>query len=153
MPPALTISKGVGKTPKPPLSTPLARSLDTLPTFNLYKKPASPTPSPPQLHPPTSGASKGRCYLLSLPPETTGAPVKPCLNFLTGLLSISIDWGRPRTLVGIGFTVPQPCFSIASPPHPCSLAALKCYKLDTFMVREKYFQIIFSISVGLCFPF
>ena len=35
-----------------------------------------------------------------------GAPVKPCLNFLTGLLSISIDWGRPRTLVGIGFTVP-----------------------------------------------
>ena len=39
--------------------------------------------------------------LFLLPPAITGAPIKPCLNFLFGLESISIDWGRPRTLVGL----------------------------------------------------
>ena len=28
-------------------------------------------------------------------------PIKPCLNFLSGLWLICIDWGRPRTLVNI----------------------------------------------------
>lgn len=37
--------------------------------------------------------------MVLLLPAATEAPQKPCLNFLTGLLPISIDWGRPRTLV------------------------------------------------------
>ena len=36
-----------------------------------------------------------------LPTAAAGAPIKPCLNFLSGLSSISIDWARPRILVGI----------------------------------------------------
>ena len=43
---------------------------------------------------------KGTC-LFSLPPAAAEAPVKPCLNFLSSIWSISIDWGRPRILVGI----------------------------------------------------
>ena len=35
---------------------------------------------------PFQGAGKGTCYLFSLPPAAgPGAPVKPCLNFLSGL--------------------------------------------------------------------
>ena len=46
------------------------------------------------------GVSKGTCYLFLLPSAAAGAPIKHCLNFLTSLLSISIDWGKPRTLGG-----------------------------------------------------
>ena len=35
-------------------------------------------------------ASKGTCYLFLPPPATARAPVKPCLNFVSGLWSISI---------------------------------------------------------------
>ena len=70
--------------------------------------PSDPTPGPtPTLTPyeepalPALGSEQGDLLLVSLPPATAGAPVKPCLNFLSGLSSISIDWGRPRTLVGI----------------------------------------------------
>ena len=60
-------------------------------------------PSPPHIKginsPPSSGSEQGNCYLLSLPPIATGAPIKPCLNFLSGLLSISIDQGGRRTLI------------------------------------------------------
>ena len=49
-------------------------------------------------HPPW-GASKRTLYLLS--PAATGAPAKPYLNFSSGFSSVPIDWGRPRTLVGI----------------------------------------------------
>ena len=51
---------------------------------------------------PTSGSEWPRepvTYSRS-PTAAAGTPVKPCLNFLSGLWSISIDWGRPRTLVG-----------------------------------------------------
>ena len=90
-----------------------------------------------------------------------GCHLKTWLSFLTGLLSISIDWGRPRNLVRISVTVPQPCISIASPPNPSStylpplpLAVLKYiqHKLDIFMVRGIIFQINSSISVDLCSP-
>ena len=37
----------------------------------------------------------------SLPLSHQGSP---CLNFYSGLWSIAIDWGRPRTLVGINLT-------------------------------------------------
>ena len=60
-------------------------------TLTLYKEPA---PTPPKRE------SKGNCYLSLLPPAAAGAPRKPCQNFLSGLLSISIYWGRPRTLDG-----------------------------------------------------
>ena len=47
-------------------------------------------------------ASEETCHLFSLPPAaSSGAPIKPGLNFLSGLKSISPDWGRLRTLVGI----------------------------------------------------
>ena len=42
---------------------------------------------------PAWGVSKGTCYLFSLPPAAAGAPVNPCLHFLSGLLSISTDSG------------------------------------------------------------
>lgn len=71
------------------LSHPSAQPLDT-PLPHMRKQ-----PSPPQ------GESKVSCYLFSLLPSATGTPIKICLNFLPGLLSISIDWGRPRTLVNI----------------------------------------------------
>ena len=61
---------------------------------------SGPTPGPaPVLTPckepacPHRPVSKGTCYLFSLPPASAGAPVKPCLNFLPGLLPISIDYG------------------------------------------------------------
>ena len=38
--------------------------------------------------------------LPTLPPTAAEAPINPCLKFLSGIHSISIDWGRPRTLVG-----------------------------------------------------
>ena len=62
------------------------------PTLTPYKEPA---------HPPHWGASKGTSYSFLLPPVASGAPIKSGLNFLTGLLPISIDWGRPRTRIGI----------------------------------------------------
>ena len=55
-----------------------------------------------QLTPPSpQGASKGNLLVFSPSPAAAGAPIKPSLNFLSGLRSISIDWGRPRTLVSI----------------------------------------------------
>ena len=79
----------VGKTPKPPLRPD--------PWTHPYPHPIQGTSLPPQ------GASKGICCLFSQPPASVGTPIKPCLNFLSGLQSVSIDWGRPRTLVSITF--------------------------------------------------
>ena len=87
MPPAHTTTKGWSDH----LSYPSSPTPGHTPTLTPYKEPA---------HHPRQGVSKGNCYLFSLTPAAAGAPVKPCLNFLPGLLSISIDWGRPRTLVG-----------------------------------------------------
>ena len=66
------------------------------PTLTPYNEQATP--------PSTQEVSKETCYLFLLPPAAAGAPIKPCLNFLYGLLSISISWGRPRTLVCIYMT-------------------------------------------------
>ena len=51
------------------------------------------------------GASKGICYLFLLPAAAAGTPIKPCLNFFSGLLLISMDWQRPRTLGDINITL------------------------------------------------
>ena len=62
-----------------------------------------PPPSPSirnQLALPPQGASKGTCFLFLLHPIAVGAPVKPGQNFSSVLLSVSIDQGRSRTLVG-----------------------------------------------------
>ena len=65
------------------LASPPAQALDPpLPAPQTMKQPALPRP-----------ASKGKCYLVLLPPAAAGAPAKPCLNFLSGLLSVSIAWG------------------------------------------------------------
>ena len=54
--------------------------------------PFGPTPGhtpalPPHKEParPPLGEQAGNCYLFLFPPATAGAPVKPCLNFLSGL--------------------------------------------------------------------
>ena len=75
MPSAHTTTKGVGRSPKPPLRP----TLDTpLPSPHIRNQLACPLS-------PSERASKGNCYLFSLPPTAIGAPVKPCLNFLSGV--------------------------------------------------------------------
>ena len=76
MPPAYSTAKGVGKPPKP-LSSP---SPGCIPTLTPYKEPAWPP-----------WVSQRNCCLFLLLVAEAGAPIKPCLNFLFGLLSISID--------------------------------------------------------------
>ena len=79
MPLALNTTRGVGKTPKPPL-WPDAWT-------HPYPHPISETSSPAP-----SGSEQA-------PPAATEAPVKLRLTFLTGIFSISADWGRLRTLL------------------------------------------------------
>ena len=74
-PPSHNTAKRVGKPPKAPLQ-------------------ADPWSHPYPLH--RQGASSVTPTLLTLPstpPAATGSPVKPCLNFLSGLLSTSVDYG------------------------------------------------------------
>ena len=59
------------------------------PTLTPYKESAHHC----SLHPCPS-RERARETIVFTPCET---PIKPCLNFLSGLLSISIDSGRPRT--------------------------------------------------------
>ena len=37
------------------------------------------------------GNEPGNLFLFSLPPAAVGDPIKPCLNFLSGLLTVSTD--------------------------------------------------------------
>ena len=77
MPPALNTTRGVGRPPVPPPAWPLDTSLPS------HKEPA--------LMP--SGSKQDRepvtCFHSLL--AAAGAPIKPCLNFLSGFLSIFID--------------------------------------------------------------
>ena len=82
-----------GKPPKPP--TLLVRTLDI----------PLPLPYTRNMLAPPRGASKGTHHLFFLPPAAAGAPIKPCLHFLSGLRLISIDWGRPRTLVSVSLAI------------------------------------------------
>ena len=79
MPPANNTTRGMDKPSKPPSSW----SLD-----------------PPYPHrkwgtcsPPCGEWTRGPVTLFSLPSAAAGAPIKPWLNILSGLWSISIDWG------------------------------------------------------------
>ena len=91
MHPALNTTRGVGKTPKP---DPSGLTPGHTPTLIPYKKPAHLLPQ---------GVSRENCPLFSIPPVATGALVKLRLSFLTGLFSISVDWGRLRTLLNNHF--------------------------------------------------
>ena len=51
-------------------------------TLTLYKERARP--------PPQGAGKQGTCCLFSLPSAAAGAPIKPCLNLLSGLWSVSI---------------------------------------------------------------
>ena len=55
------------------------------------KLPSSPIPGPTPTLKPHNGADKGTYYLFSLLPTAAGTLIKPCLNFLSHLISISID--------------------------------------------------------------
>ena len=57
-------------------SNPSAPTPRHIPTPSPYKEPACPPPR---------GVSKGNSHLFSLPAARAGAPIKPCLNFLSGL--------------------------------------------------------------------
>ena len=57
-------------------SNPSAPTPRHTPTPSPYREPACP---------PSWGASKGNFLLFLLPAARAGAPVKPCLNFLSGL--------------------------------------------------------------------
>ena len=65
------------------LSQPCGLTSGHTPPLTPYK---APTPPPP----PAQRVSKGTCYFFLPPLAAAGAPIKPCLNFLSGLLSISI---------------------------------------------------------------
>ena len=65
-------------------------------------------------------ASKGTCYLFSLPPSAAEAPAKSCLKFWSGLLSISMDWRNPRTLVSIRMAVMSTQVQRATSSHRLS---------------------------------
>ena len=43
--------------------------------------------------PPPQAAGKGNCWPVFAPASAAGAPVKPCLNFFSGLLSTSFEYG------------------------------------------------------------
>ena len=75
-----TTTKTVGKPPKPPLHL--------IPTLSLYKEGACPA----------QRASKGTGCLFLPPPAAIRAPMKPCLNFLSGLF-INFCWLRKASLV------------------------------------------------------
>ena len=70
MPLALKITKEMGKPPKLP-SSQIPGPIPTLIPYN--------------------GVTKGTYYLFSLPPTAAGTLIKPCLIFLSHLISISID--------------------------------------------------------------
>ena len=70
----------MGKPPKPPLHL--------IPTLSLYKEGACPAQK----------ASKGTGCLLLPPPAAIRAPIKPCLNVLSGLF-INFCWLRKASLV------------------------------------------------------
>lgn len=91
--PCPNTTEGVGKTlQSPPRPTPDT----TLPLAHVRSKLNAFPHHPPLLREPVS---KGTLFVLAFP-AAAGAPVKPCLNFLSDLYSISIAWRRPRTLFG-----------------------------------------------------
>ena len=55
--------------------------------------------------PPGEQSSKRTCSLFWLPAAVVGAPLKPCLSFLSGFKSISMNRGRSRTLIRIKTTL------------------------------------------------
>ena len=79
MPPALS-TKGLGKPPKPPL----------WPNSGTHPYPHRRNQLVAPLTPLRERVSKQRSLFL-LPPARAGASVKPCLNFLSGPLSVSFD--------------------------------------------------------------
>ena len=63
-----------------------------------------PLPPPPDVgtsSPRTPGASKRTCFLYSLHSCCSRDPVEPCLNFLSGLWSVSTDEGGQELWLGI----------------------------------------------------
>ena len=72
--PCTHTTKGVGK--------PLSHPSGSTPGPSAYKEPACVL---------GERAPRGNCCLFSFHPAAGGAPVKPCLNFLSGLWSISLD--------------------------------------------------------------
>ena len=78
----------MGKTPK----SPFWPAPGHIPTFTPYKEQVCPSPF-------GEIVSNRTCCLFLLPSTAAEALVKPCLDFLSLFWSISINWGKPRTLV------------------------------------------------------
>ena len=64
------------------LSQPSGPTPRHTPTLTLYKERA---------RPPSGSGKLGHRLLVLAPPAAAGAPIKPCLNFLSGLWSVSVD--------------------------------------------------------------
>ena len=61
--------------------------------------------------PPQRMSEQGNPCLFLLPTAAEGTPIKPCLNFLSGFWSISIDRRRSRTLVDTNLVFWKDCLS------------------------------------------
>ena len=90
--PALNTTKGWTNHPSHPCRRTCGHTL----TLTPYKEEVA--------HPLGEPASKVMHSLFLLPSASAGAQMKPCLDFLCDLQSISINWGRPKTLADIDIT-------------------------------------------------
>ena len=83
--PCLSTTEGVGR----PQIHASSQATGPAPTHTPCQGPA--WPSAPRPHFLREQASQETCFLFSLCSDTAGSPIKFCLNYLSGLLSISID--------------------------------------------------------------
>ena len=90
---ALYTTKGVGRPPKPAAAWHVGTPLASPPGQGLAH-PCS------LLH---LGEQAGDLLLAPAPHPAQGPPRELCLNFLSGLSSLSVSCRRPRTLIGITF--------------------------------------------------
>lgn len=124
MPSAPNRTKGVGRSSASPSS----------PTHQAFL-PLTPFTGPALPH--RGLASKGACYLFSLPPV---ASEEPCLKSLADLLSVSIGLKSPRTQLGNIPALPTTLLSCpvapaqrslgCSPKHPPRLAWTPVFPFD-----------------------
>ena len=92
-------------------------------------------------------ASKGTCYLFSLPPSAAEAPAKSCLKFWSGLLSISMDWRNPRTLVSIRMAVMSTQVQRATSSHRLSHPFLLTHPCSPYSAPSSHLLLLPKVFV------
>ena len=89
------------------------------------------------------------CWLFSPSSAAVEAPIKPCLNFLSGLWSISIDWGRPKTLYLKVFSVPWNHTFIINSCQRCFLLPVLSFFDVLILSSASPFWVSLVSSLGL----